>query len=439
MDNYRPISIISVIAKTMEKVVHNQVYSYLQRANILTNAQHGFRPLHSTVTALLKMTNHWYQNMDEGLINGVVFLDLKKAFDTVDHGILLKKLFLYGVRGRAHDWFGFYLSNRTHYCQVNGKLSEPRTIITGIPQGSILGPLLFLVYKNDLPNCLKSADCDMFADDTQLGTANKDVKAIFETLNDDLANISVWMAANKLSLNKSKTEYMFIGSHQKLKQCNSELQIKIGDTPIQRVTVTKSLGMMVDETLTWHSQTDLITKKVNKGLYVLRRLRDFVDVRTLVTVYKTLIQPHFNYCSQVWGCLGITLQNQLQRLQNRAARIITKRGYEFRSVDILKELDLPNLSLRRNNQLCTTMYQVNNNMVPDYLIDLFTKTSTLHNYQTRQAEFNFALPKPNTNFCKKSFSYRGAVAWNDLLPNIKNMGSLSTFKRALVSNSGNNS
>jgi hypothetical protein len=192
-------------------------------------------------------------------------------------------------------------------------------------------------------------------------------------------------------------------------------------------------------TIPWHSQTDLITKKVNKGLYVLRRLRDFVDVRTLVTVYKTLIQPYFDYCSQVWGCLGITLQNQLQRLQNRAARIITKRGYEFRSVDILKELDLPNLSLRRNNQLCTTMYQVNNNMVPDYLIDLFTKTSTLHNYQTRQAEFNFALPKPNTNFCKKSFSYRGAVAWNDLLPNIKNMGSLSTFKRALVSNSGNNS
>lgn len=159
MDNYRPISIISVIAKTMEKLVHNQIYSYLQGANIPTNVQHGFRPLHSTVTALLKMTNHWYQNMDEGLINGVVFLDLKKAFDTVDHGILLKKLYLYGVRGMAHDWFRSYLSNRTQYCQVNGKLSEPRTIITGIPQGSILGPLLFLVYINDLPNCLKNADC----------------------------------------------------------------------------------------------------------------------------------------------------------------------------------------------------------------------------------------------------------------------------------------
>ena len=137
------------------------------------------------------------------------------------------------------------------------------------------------------------------------------------------------MATNKLSLNKSKTGYMLIGSHQKLKQCNSDSQMKTGDTLIQRVTGTKSLGIMIDETLTLHSNTDLITKKVNKGLHVLKRLRDLVDMGTLVTVYKTLIQPHFDYCSQVLGCLRITLQNHLQRLQNKAVRIITKRGYEF--------------------------------------------------------------------------------------------------------------
>ena len=163
--------------------------------------------------------------------------------------------------------------------------------------------------------------------------------------------------------------------------------------PIKRVSASKSLGVMIHENLTWHFQVDLITKKVNKSFYVLRRLREFAELKTLVAAYKSLVQPHFDYCSQIWGCLGITLQNKLQRLQNRAVRIITKCGYDYRSIDILNDLELPNLSVRRNDQLCTIMYQLNNGMVPDYLIDLFTKTNVV---------MVMELDRPNSILCLQS-------------------------------------
>ena len=194
------------------------------------------------------------------------------------------------------------------------------------------------------------------------------------------------MVANKLSLNASKTECMLIGSHKKLQQNRNDFLIEINKAPIECVNVSKSLGVMIDETLIWHCHVDLITKKVNSGLYVLKRLRDLVDVETLLAVYKTLIQLHFDYCSQAWDCLGTTLQNKLQRLQNKAVRIITKRGYEYRSADILNELGLPSLDVRRSNQLCITMYQVKNSLAPQYLTDLFCQTSSIHDYNTRFAQ-----------------------------------------------------
>ena len=166
--NYRPISVISVISKVFEKIVYNQINDYLTTNNLLNQYQSGFRQHHSTLTTLLNATNDWYTNIDNELLNLVVFLDLKKAFDTVDHSILLQKLELYGFSGVAQLWFKSYLTDRYQKCSVNDNLSKSRKLYCGVPQGSTLGPLLFLLYINDLPNCLKYSTAKMYADDTNI-------------------------------------------------------------------------------------------------------------------------------------------------------------------------------------------------------------------------------------------------------------------------------
>ena len=337
MANYRPISVISIISKIAEKSIHDQIYNYLHSYNLLANCQHGFRPLHSTVTALLDNTNEWYKNIDVGKLNGIVFLDLKKAFDTVDHNILLKKIAIYEIKGTAYRWFESYLSNRTQYCCVNGKLSSPAIMKTGIPQGSGLGPLLFLIYINDLRKCLNAGSKpDMFADDTQIATASHDIEVITETLNSDLNNVASWLSANKLTLNNSKTEYMIIGSKKRLGLVTCDPIINAGNLKINRVETTKSLGLMIDESLNWSAHVDHIFKKVASGLAILRKVREILDFDTLIIIYQSIIQPYFDYCAQVWGCLGKTLVVKVQKLQNRAFRIITRENYTTRSADILK-------------------------------------------------------------------------------------------------------
>ena len=222
-------------------------------------------------------------------------------------------------------WLRSYLSDRIQYCQVNGHLSDPLTVKTGIPQSSGLGPLLFLIYINDFPKCLRHTRLDMFADDIQIATSNSDINVILENLNTDLINVSTWMStANKLTLNNKKTEFMVMGGNKRLGQIVQEPSICVRGTEIKKVNATKSLGLMIDDTLCWSAQVEKITKKVHSGLSIIRRLRDIVDYNTLITVYKSIIQPHFDYCSQVWGCLGKVLSDKLQRLQNRAFRIITR-------------------------------------------------------------------------------------------------------------------
>ena len=189
MGNYRPISVLPIISKIFEQENFQQLYKYMNENNLISKFQSGFRPGYSTLSALIQMCDAWFNNMDNSELTGVVFLDIQKAFDSIDHNILLDKLKFYGISQMEFKWFQSYLTDRYQQCQINGFLSKKEKILSGVPQGSILGPLLFLIYINDLPNCLQSTIPCLYADDTQIFTSSHDTAKIADSLNSDLGPV----------------------------------------------------------------------------------------------------------------------------------------------------------------------------------------------------------------------------------------------------------
>ena len=276
----------------------------------------SFLHLHSTVTCLLRNTDDWYNGMDLRRLGRLLFMDLKKAFDTVDHNILCKKLELYGVQQRELSSFKSYLTNRKQFCRINGVDSEIRDIEVGVPQGSCLGPLLFLVYINDLPQAVQDSHVSMYADDTSLCYQSHDLTRLNEAINSDLRKLDTWLQGNKLSLNVAKTHSMLVSTKQKhniLKGQNEDLKLKIRDNELEVVKKTNYFGLQIDCSLDWKEQIKAVSAKVSRAVGFLKNAKSVLPKETLQTLYTGIVEPHFRYCCSVWGCAGSTEINQLKK------------------------------------------------------------------------------------------------------------------------------
>ena len=294
---YRPISLLPFFSKIFEYAIFYQLFDYMCENNLLTIEQFVFRRGHSTELAAIQLVDRLTKQMDLGNVPTNIYIDLSKAFDTLDHSILLDKLSYYGICGVENLMLRTYLSNKHQYVEYNDSKSETKSISIGVPQGSILGPLLLLIYINDLPRVSRVFSMLMYADDTTLycniNNANSDI-----ILNNELCKISNWLSSNKLSLNVKKTKYMVFHSPQKRVMYPT---LKLNNANIERVFQFNFLGVVLASTLKWDKHIGHVSLKVSRVIGVLFRLKHIYPQEVLLTLYNTLILPHLSYCILVWG------------------------------------------------------------------------------------------------------------------------------------------
>ena len=313
--NYRPISFLSNIENFIEKLIYKRPFNFLDINNLIYLFQFGFRPKYSTNHALINFTESITQSLDEGSFDCGIFVDLQKTFDSVDHKILLHKLEYYEIRGICKDWFKFYLSDRKQFVSINGYNSDLMPADCGVPQGAVLGPLLFLIYINDLHKAIQYCKVHHFADDTNLFHTSKSVKNLNKQINRDMKHLSNWLSANKISLNVEKTELVIFKSPRKV--LLDEIKIKLSGKRLYPSNSVKYLGIKIDRFLHWHDQVNSIAVKLNRANALLLKIRNYVNTETLRNIYFAIFDSHLSYSCIVWA-QNINTVRRLIVLQKKA-------------------------------------------------------------------------------------------------------------------------
>ena len=414
-NNYRPISILSSLSKVFERVIHDQLYNHFTQNNLFYCSQYGFRHKHSTELAALEVLDRVTCSMDKNEIPVNIYLDLSKAFDTLDHHILLLKLKYYGLHGISLRLLESYLSNRMQYVMINDCSSKLIPITTGVPQGSILGPLLFVIYSNDLVNACELFKPIVYADDTTLFTvfeASGRSRHEFENdINNELKLLDKWFKVNKLSVNKSKTKAMMF--HTKQRKIDS-FNIQLDGENIEFVKEFNYLGITFDCHLSWKPHINKVSKKISQTVGIMTRLKHFLPNYILLTLYNSLVLPYLNYGLLVWG----TASHKLKLLQKRAIRTINNAKYNAHTEPLFKSLQLLKIGDLWKLQDLKFLYKLKNSQLPTYFQSIFIQQSDVHSYNTRNLA-QYRMPQSKHLFVNNSIRFRLPDIINSCPSNIK--------------------
>ena len=404
--------------------MHKRIYAFLEKYELLYSLQFGFRSQYSTTHALIHMTEAIRSALDSGQVTCGIFVDSQKAFDTVNHEILLKKLEHYGFRGAINDWFRSYLTDRQQKVVINGFESANRTMNHGVPQGSVLGPILFLIYINDLHKCIKYSTTYHFADDTNLLNISKDYKTLQRRVNYDLFSLHKWLTANKISLNDGKTELIFFRKGGKA----PNLRIKLHGKTLVPTKVVKYLGVYLDEFLSGEAHSQELIKKLSRGNGMLAKARHFVPEQHLKNIYHAIFASHLMYGAQVWTPKLISVKESISQLQKSAMRIITFSEFKAHHEPLCKKLNILKFvdSIELSN--CLFVYDFLNKNLPNCYVDTFTRFDEPNaTSDTRQSAIGI-LRKPryfSTFFGLKSIYNNCITSWNKFTTEINKIHKLN--------------